>query len=194
MGVCDSTTRRKYPKLDLIRIDEEKEKLLKNKIGSINFKDLFMASLSPEFLNLFKKNENLFYAKSFLEGICKEYGLIGRSQNVKEAYNIYKEGADFKYDYLCMYRLHRIFLDDYEKFKLKRNFELDRLYLYKCFAYLPYLLMNEEYYFLNKLSITDELLNYFNILDDSKFDNINQFLKFLKNYYKEFNITLNDIS
>ena len=182
MGVCDSTTRRKYPKLDLIRIDEEKEKLLKNKIGSVNFKDLFMESLSPEFMKLFQKNENLFYNKTFLEGICKEYGLMGRSQNVKEAYNIYKEGADFKYDYLCMYRLHRIFLDDYEKFKLKRNFELDRLYLYKCFAYLPYLLMNEEYYFLNKLSITDELLNYFNILDDSKFDNINQFLKFLKNY------------
>ena len=55
MGICDSTTRRKYPKLDIIRIDEEKEKLLKNKIGSINFKDLFMTSLSPEFFNLFKK-------------------------------------------------------------------------------------------------------------------------------------------
>ena len=85
-----------------------------------------MTSLSPEFFNLFKINENLFYAKSFLEGIYKEYGLIGRSQNVKDAYNIYKEGADFKYDYLCMYRLHRIFLDGYEKFNLKS--ELDRLY------------------------------------------------------------------
>ena len=47
--------------------------------------------------------------------------------------------------------------------------------------------------FLNKISITDEVLNYFNILDDSKFDNANQFLKSLKSYYKGFNITLNDI-
>ena len=56
--------------MDVLILDEEKEKLFKNKIGSINFKDLFMESLSDEFLKLFAKNENLYHSKSFLEGIC----------------------------------------------------------------------------------------------------------------------------
>ena len=121
MGACGCIeVVEEYPELYLLKYDEEKDKLLKNKIGSINFKELFIESLYPEFLNLFEKNQNIFYYKSFLEGICKEYGLMGRKQDIKEAYQIYKNGADFNYDYLCMYRLHRIFFIDYEKFKLKK--------------------------------------------------------------------------
>lgn len=120
MGVSCCSAIEEYPKLDLLKIDEEKVRLLKNKIGSVNFKDLFLESLSTEFINLFKANKNKFYAQSFLEGICKEYGLMGKSKDINEAFKIYKKGADFGYDYLCMYRLHRIFQVDYEKFKLKK--------------------------------------------------------------------------
>ena len=194
MGTCGCNAIEEYPKLNILKLDEEKEKLLKNKIGSINFKDLFMESLSKEFLDLFRKNENLFYAKTFLEGICKEYGLLGRSKNIKEAYKIYKDGADNKYDYMCMYRLHRIYLDDYEKFNLKRNYELDRLYLYKCYAYIPYLIIDQTYYILNKINITNELEIYSNYLDESKFTNLGLFINFLKTHYSEFKITKNDIS
>ena len=177
---------------DFLILDEEKEKLLKNKIGLINFKDLFMDSLSNEFLSLLKKNEKFFYAKNFLEGICKEYGLLGRSKNINEAYKIYKEGADFKYDYMCMYRLHRIYLNDYEKFKIKRNFELDRLYLYKCFAFIPYQIINQEYNILNRIDITNELRIYFNYLDESKFNNFSQFINYIRNNLNLFNIKYND--
>ena len=129
MGIfCQTCFEKKYPQLDILKLDEETDKLLKNKIGPVNFKDLFMESVSPKFEKLFKDNENLFYADSFLEGICREYGLLGRAKNLQKAYEIYKEGADYEYDYLCMYRLHRIFLTDYEKFDLERNYELDRLY------------------------------------------------------------------
>ena len=55
--------------------------------------------------------------------------------NKSKAFKAYKDGADNKYDYFCMYRLHRIFLNDYQIFNLERNIDLDRLYLYKCFAY-----------------------------------------------------------
>ena len=194
MGVCGSTKfKRKYPELYSIKFDEEKEKLLKNKIGSVNFKDLFMESLSPEFMKLFQKNENLFYNKTFLEGICKEYGLMGRTQDIKGAYKIYKNGADSNYDYLCMYRLHRIFFIDYEKFNLKKNFELDRLYLYKCYAYCPNSIISGEDYILKNINITSELEIYFEYLDGNTFDNFDEFLKFLRNNHSIFNISLNDI-
>ena len=194
MGACGCSTIEEYPKLNILKLDQEKEVILKNKLGSINFKDLFMESLSGEFLDLFRKNENLFYAKTFLEGICKEYSLFGRNKNIKEAYKIYKEGADSKYDYMCMYRLHRIYLDDYEKFNLKRNYELDRLYLYKCYAFSPYQMIDQSYYILNKINLTNELDTYFDILDERKFTNLGLPINFLKTHTTEFKITKNDIS
>lgn len=193
MGVSCCLAIEEYPKLDLLKIDEEKVRLLKNKIGSVNFKDLFLESLSTEFINLFKANKNKFYAQSFLEGICKEYGLMGKSKDINEAFEIYKKGADFGYDYLCMYRLHRIFQVDYEKFKLKKNEELDRLYLYKCYAYIPYLIMSGQNYILHKINITYELQIYFDYLDNSKFSNVSKFLDFLKTNNTKFNIKQNDI-
>ena len=182
-----------YPKLDELVLDEEKEKLIKNKIGSINFKNLFMESLSEEFLNLFKNNENLYHSKLFLEGICTEYGLMGRNKDIAKAFQIYKKGADSEYDYLCMYRMHRIYIDDYKKFNLIRNFELDRLYLYKSFAYCPYDIIKGKYYIFNKINIIDELSFYFEYLDDNKFTTISKFFLFLRKNYNKFNITLNDI-
>ena len=181
-----------YLNLDFLDLDEEKEKLLKNKIGRINFKDLFMESLSNEFMNLLRKNENLFYSKNFLEGICKEYGLLGRSKNINQAFKIYKDGADIKYDYMCMYRLHRIYLDDYEKFKLKKNYELERLYLYKCFAYIPYQIINQQYNLLNRINITNEIGIYFDYLDESKFNNFSKFINYIRTNLDKYNITYND--
>jgi hypothetical protein len=191
---CSEIIEEEYPILESIKLDQEKEKLIKNKIGPINFKDLIMNSLSKEFLELFKKNENLFYAKSFLEGVCKEFGLMGRKQNIKEAYQIYKKGADFEYDYLCMYRLHRIFFLDYKKFNLQKNFELDRLYLYKCYAFIPFSILDRTYKILNKIDITGEINAYFDYLDDSKFSNLGNFIEFLKNNDKRFKVNINDIN
>ena len=93
-----------------------------------------------------------------------------------------------------MYRLHRIYLDDYEKFNLKRNYELDRLYLYKCYAFSPYLMIDQSYYILNKINLTNELETYFDILDERKFTNLGLFINFLKTHTTEFKITKNDIS
>ena len=37
-----------------------------------------------------------------------------------------------------MYRMFLIYFMDYKKFNVKRNRILEKFYLYKCFAYLPY--------------------------------------------------------
>lgn len=106
----------KIPSSGLFNYDKENEELLINSIGKINFKDLFMECLSPGFLKLLKENIDLFYAKSFVEGISYEYGLFNKSKETKKTYIIYKNVADFKYDYLCVYRMYRIYIIDYEDF------------------------------------------------------------------------------
>ena len=142
--VCESDPFEKLPSSGLFNYDNEKEKIFINSIGRVNFKDLFLESLSPQFLKLFKENSNLFYSQPFLEGISYEYGLFDKSKDAKKAFRIYKNGADLKSDYLCMYRLNRIFLTDYEEFGKKKNRDLHRLYLYKCFGYLPFLIIKND--------------------------------------------------
>ena len=75
MGLC--TTEEKLPNSGLFNYDEEKEKIITNSIERINFKDLLMESLTPEFFKLFKENTNLFYSQPFIEGISYEYGMFG---------------------------------------------------------------------------------------------------------------------
>jgi hypothetical protein len=144
MGICDSINLKKYPESKIFQIDSEKEAIINNSIGTINFKELFMEFLSPSFLNLFKQNSKLFYSQDFLEGICYEYGLMDNKMDKTAAFKIYQKGADYNNDYLCMYRLHRIFLTDFKDFGLKRNNDLDRFYLYKCIAYSPYLIIKKN--------------------------------------------------
>ena len=59
-----------------------------------------------------------------------------------------------------MYRMNRIFLIDYKDFGLQKNEDLHRLYLYKCFAYLPYIIIDRAYYLLNKIDVTYEESNF----------------------------------
>ena len=195
MGICSSNIKlKKYPSSGLYKIDVETEKIVKNVLGKVNFKELFLESLSPEFLKLFKQNKNLYYSSIFLEGISYEYGLFDKKKDINKAFEYYKEGADFKCDYLCMYRMHRIFLTDYEEFGLKRNPDLDRLYLYKCFAYLPYLIINRTYFLLNKINVMYEIAIVLEKIENNKYIIFDEFMDFLLQYNNQFNLTKNDIT
>ena len=191
MGICSPEER--IPNSGLFNYDEIKEKIIINSIGQINFKDLFLEGLSPEFLKLFKSNINLFYSQPFVEGISYEFGLFGKQIDVKKALKIYKDAADFKYDYLCMYRMHRIYLVDYNYFKVKKNGDLHRLYLYKCFAYLPYLIIIKTYNLLNKIDVTSEIDMLLDKFEDNKYEIFNEFMDFLEINQKIFKVTSSDI-
>ena len=171
----------------IIELEEEKNE------QKINFKDLFMDSLSPEFINLFKTNTKLFYSQTFYEGICKEYGLFGETKNKDEALQIYKNGADEKNDYLCMYRLHRIYVNEYNEFKLERDANFEKLYLYKCFAYLPYSIINGNYFIFNKINFTYYVLNYLEKKKDENLHNFEKFLNYLSENNTNYNLSQNDI-
>ena len=177
----------------LFNHDKEKEKIFLNSIGKVDFKDLFMESLSPEFLKLFQENKNIFYSQPFYEAISYEYGLFGKSKNTNKAFKIYKDAADFKSDYLCMYRMYRIFLTDYEEFDIKKNEDLYRLYLYKCFAFLPIIIMEGTYCLLNKIEVTYELAQLLDSFDRSEFVISDKFFNFLRNNRNQFHLTKNDI-
>ena len=194
MGVCESKIKLpKYPSSGLFNYSEEKERLIINSIGQVNFKDLLLESLTPEFLKLFQENSHLFYSQPFLNGVSYEYGLFGKSKDIIKAFEIYKDAADNKYDYLCMYRMHRIFLTDYKDFGVPKNADLHRLYLYKCFAYLPFDLIEKSLYLLNKIDVTNELSILFDEYDNNNFENFDEFVDFLKNHKYQFNISYNDI-
>ena len=181
------------PNSGLFNYDEEKEKIIINSIGKLNFKELFMEGLSPEFQKLFKENINLYFSQPFIEGASYEYGLFDKSKDTGKALKIYKDAADFKYDYLCMYRMHRIFLMDYEKFNVKKNGDLHRFYLYKCFAYLPFLIIDKSFFLLNKIDVTSELNMILENFENNKFIVFGEFIEFLEKNLKELNATKNDL-
>ena len=92
-----------------------------------------------------------------------------------------------------MYRRHRIFLTDYEEFGVKKNGDLHRLYLYKCFAFLPYLILDRLYYPLNKIDVVYELAFILEKFENNKFIIFDKFMDFLNNNKTQFNVTSNDI-
>ena len=188
-----TSSEEEIPNSGLFNYDEENEKIIIDSFGKINFKDLFLQNLTPEFIKLFKENINLYYSPSFVEGLSYEYGFFNKSKDMKMALSIYKESADFEYDYLCMYRMHRIYLFDYNDFGIKKNEDLHRLYLYKCFAYLPNLNIQKNYYLLSKIDVVKELDTLFDKLENNIYDIFDKFMNFLKNNNKVFNLTLNDI-
>ena len=188
-----ASSEKEIPNSGLFNYDEENEKIIIDSFGKINFKDLFLQNLTPEFIKLFKENINLYYSPSFVEGLSYEYGFFNKSKDMKMALSIYKESADFEYDYLCMYRMHRIYLFDYNDFGIKKNEDLHRLYLYKCFAYLPNLNIQKNYYLLSKIDVVKELDTLFDKLENNIYDIFDKFMNFLKNNNKVFNLTLNDI-
>ena len=181
---------RKDIKIDIINND--KEELEINKENDIDFKELFMDNLSPEFIKLFQNNSKLFYSQSFLEGICLEYGIIGKSQNKNEAYKIYKDGADSKNDYLCMFRLYRIHQCEYKDFNLEKDKDLEQIYLYKCFAYLPYSIIKGNYFIFNKINISYIIAVYLD-KEDPHLEYLNKYMEYLEENKKKFNLTTNDI-
>lgn len=72
---------------EIFNHDKEKEKLFLNSVDQINYKDLFMESLSPELRKLFKQNINLYYSQSFYEGISYECVLFDKKIDKKKAFS-----------------------------------------------------------------------------------------------------------
>ena len=159
----------------------------------IDFKELFIDFISNEFLALLKDNNKLIHNQQFFEGLSYEYGLMGKIDNKAVALKIYKDGADLQNDYLCMFRLYRIYLNDYDKFYLKEDTELKKLYLYKCIAYLPYSMINGNFFIFNKINISHEISVYLDN-NDPMLNDFEKDIKYFEENKEKYNLSQNNIN
>ena len=158
----------------------------------INYKELLLSHLKPELLKRFMQIKQNVTFKNFLEAAQYEYGLFNTKIDLKKAYTLYKKYADSN-DYFCMYKMHIIHLSEFKKFNVKRDRILEKLYLLKCFAYLPNFIFNFEDNLFHKI---DVLLELAYVLDneDSTASKHKDFMNIIEKERKKFNLTKNDVS
>ena len=131
--------------------------------------------------------------KKFFEGLNYEYGINNKSQDIKKAFDIYKEAADNSIDAMCMYKMYHIYKNEYNKFNLgKRNRVYEKYYLYKCFSCLNYQQLKRNIFLCNRFDIVLEVVIQFE-QEEPTFDKLKLFLIYLKKYYKELKINLRDV-
>ena len=89
-----------YPNLD----EAEKKSFENNKIN--NWLDIFYNIKKEKSIQKFNELVLKSEHKKFFEGLNYEYGINNKTQDVKKAFEIYKDGADNDIDTMCMYKLY----------------------------------------------------------------------------------------
>ena len=172
--------------------DLEKKSFEFNKID--NWSELFYNIKSENCKHKFNELASKSLYSKFFEGLNYEYGINNKKQDLKIAFNIYKEGADKDIDVMCMYRLYHIYKNDFIKFNFpKRNRIYEKYYLFKTFSFLNYSQLQRISFLLNRFDIPLEVVFQFD-QEDPNFAKFNQFLSYLKKYNKELNISIKDIT
>ena len=139
------------------------------------------------YMELMSKSE---YCK-FFEALNYEYGINGYPLNIKKAFQIYKTASETSTDTLSMFRLYRIYKNEYKKFNLNRNTVYENYYLFKCCAYLTNNELNGTYLF-NRFDILGEMRLLFND-DDLDLEIFEKFFKHLRENYKFYNLKKSDL-
>ena len=141
------------------------------------------------FIELINNSE---YSK-FLEGLNYEYGINNCPLDLDKAFKIYKEAANNSMDSMSMFRMYHIYKNDFNKFNiLKRNRILEKFYLFKCYSFSRYPLIDEEQNLFNRFDITYETKIHI-IKEDEDLNLFHNFIKFLKINYKFYDINPNDL-
>ncbi len=141
------------------------------------------------FIELIKNSE---YSK-FFEGLNYEYGINNCPLDVEKAFKIYKEAANNSMDSMSMFRMYHIYKKDFTKFNiLKRNRILEKFYLFKCYSFSRYPLIDEEQNLFNRFDIAYETKIHI-IKEDEDLNMFHKFIKFLKINYKFYDINPNDL-
>ena len=141
------------------------------------------------FIELMKKTEYSY----FFEGLNFEYGINKFPKNLIKSFQIYKEAANNSNDSMSMFRMYHIYKNDFKKFNIsKRNRVLEKFYLFKCFSFLRYPILDNDQDLLNRFDIPEETNIHFEE-EDEDFSLFSRFIKFLKNNYKLYEINLDDV-
>ena len=165
---------------------------LKEYATKLDYSKIFFSHLGPELIKIFSNKKDKIYLKHFLEASSYEYGFFGRKINLPQAFTLYKKYADLN-DYFCMYKMHVIYLCEYAKFNVPLNRVLEKIYLLKCFAYVPNYVYDWRLSLFEKIDVIMEIAQVLD-LEDSSLEKHQLFFELLYDERDKYNLTENDIN
>ena len=172
--------------------DNDNVEILKGYAYKPDYKKLFFEHLGPELRKLYMNKKDKLFINKFLEASQYEYGFFDKKIDLQKAFNLYKKYADLN-DYFCMYKMHVIYLCEYEKFKVTFSRVLEKIYLLKCFAYLPNYIDDWNMKLFETIDVILEIAQQLD-LEDGNLDKHLKFFDLLYNKRKEYNLSENDIN
>ena len=129
----------------------------------------------------------------FFRGLNYEFGINGYKKDLKEAFKIYKNASNNTTDTLAMFRMYHIYKKDFKKFDINQRERIPELfYLFKCFSYSRYPIMQRNQNLFNKFDIRLEVLIHFDEEDNDK-EKFHKFIMHLKEHYYLYDINKNDV-
>ena len=157
-----------------------------------NYKEIIFEHLGPELKKLFILKKDKIITKNFLEAVSYEYGFFDKEIDLQKAFSIYKKNADLN-DYFCMYKMHVIYLCEYEKFNVAFDRVLEKIYLFKCLAYLPNYVLDWRLKFFEKIDVLLEVAQVLD-LEDVDLEKHILFFDLLYSQNEKYNLSQNDIA
>ena len=172
--------------------DNEIVEKLQGFAHKLNYEKLFFEHLGPELKKLYMIKKDKVFIKNFLEASQYEYGFFNTTIDLPKAIYLYKKYADLN-DYFCMYKMHFIYLCEYDKFNVPFSRVLEKLYLLKCFAYLPNYIDDWNMKLFEAIDVKLEVKQMID-LEDNTLEKHQLFFDLLYNEKEKFNLSINDIN
>ena len=149
-----------------------------------NWAEVFYHLKEGESRQRFIELMNSYEYSKFFEGMNYEYGINNCPLNLEKALAIYTEAAKNTNDVMSMFRLYHLYKNDYNKFNIpKRNRLYEKYYLFKCYAFLRYPIIDRDQNLFNRFNIPYEINIHF-VEEDQNFTIFHNFINFLKENHK----------
>ena len=171
--------------------DNEIVEKLKSYASRPDYNTLFFENLGVELKKFFISKKDKVLYKNFYEASSYEYGFFDMKIDLQKAFSLYKKYADAN-DYLCMYKMHIIYLCEYEKFNVPLSRILEKIYLFKCLAYAPNYFYDWRLKIFEKIDVIFEIAQILD-LEDGNLEKHKHFFDLLKNQREKYNLSENDI-
>ena len=148
-----------------------------------NWNDILLSWLTPKLKQKLFSIIDKFEYKNFITGVQYEYGVDGVEKDLNKAYEIYKQNADTSTDTLSMYKMYMIHFKEYAKFGIQRDRNLEKFYLFKCFAFSNGSIINHDFALGNKVDLLTEVAQHL-ALEDPNLSKFVELINHLENNNK----------
>ena len=165
---------------------------LKEYAQQLDYKKILFEHLGPELRKIFNNKKAKVIIKKFLEASQYEYGFFGKKIDLSKAFSLYKKYADLN-DYFCMYKMHVIYLLEFEKFNVPFSRVLEKIYLIKCLAYLPNYIYDWNIKLFEKIDVLLEIAQGLD-LEDNDLEKHQMFFDLLYNQRENYNLSENEVN